>query len=101
MKSVLLFLAFAACAASTKPTPVAIVNPVVIKLERVSADVMACWLNDLAVVPDEVRIPYEEEDVIQRTFVHTRDYNELVVWARGMNAWLVGFKKCVEQLVQP
>lgn len=69
-----------------------------VKLEP--SDVMSCWLSDLPTVPEEAQVVYDDPDMQRRVFVHVRQYNEMITWARAMTAWTMEFKDCLETLNQ-
>lgn len=58
-----------------------------------------CWLDEAPIPPEEVSLIMEENDIVRRVFVHAREYNELVMWAKASTSWMTDLRVCLQNQV--
>jgi hypothetical protein len=77
-----------------EPLPMAIVLPIPHEKPK-------CFIRDLPGPPPSVlTMDYDEKRVVERVFVHIRDYQAFQQWAIDEHEWSVNVAECLKQITE-
>lgn len=93
MKYALIFLF--GCLTPNHPWPVKIVSPV----PQQSLTKVTCYISEIPEAPKPLSIDFENQNIIDRAFVHIRDYDAQVTWSRDMATWANLVDLCLRRVV--
>lgn len=61
---------------------------------------VTCYLNDAPEAPAPLELDFSDDDVIRRTTVNIRSYNELLEWAMALASVVNDQKLCIEEMTK-
>lgn len=93
-------IAWLSSGCATKPTPVVITHPVLVKFEEPPRPdkPASCYLESMPTEPEEAKMYMEDDDIVRRVFVHVRQWNEMVQFAHDMTMWGASVAQCIDDL---
>lgn len=92
--ALLCWLGGSGCARPKPPTPVVITHPVQIKIEREAR----CYLESEPKAPEEIKLNFDDENVLSRVWTHYLKHNEMVQFAHDMEIWAGSVRECINAL---
>ena len=86
------------CACHPIPVSIAGTLPIAVIAAPKQPKPTCSVMPDLPRVPAEIVLDLEQQDVIVRTTVNIREYNELRQWSQDMAAWATSVQECIDRL---
>lgn len=95
-------IAWLSAGCASKPVPVVITHPVLVKIEEEPKPdkPTSCYLESMPEAPKEIENLLQEDDVVRRVFVHIRQYNEMTTFAHDMTMWGGSVAQCIDDLTE-
>lgn len=57
-----------------------------------------CYLGEMPEPPEPLALKFEDDNIITRTTVNIRQYNDLVAWAKDLGHWVWTVNECMALL---
>lgn len=96
MKTLLTATLLAACAAKKAPPRAPLEVKIVAPIPR---EALFCYgILEIPTPPDTIKLDFDDDDIIRRTTVNIRQYNEMVEFARLLSQWSSNVSSCLSDL---